>query len=1064
MMPPDAVIRERALATSESFLVQAPAGSGKTELLTQRFLALLGTVETPESIVAITFTRKATGEMRGRIAGALDRARGPEPAEAHQKRTWTLARAALQRNEELQWGLLENPGRLRIMTIDSLCASLNAQMPWMSRMGGHLAPAEDPEALHHEAALRTLAMLESDSPFRPLLERLLLHLDNNLPRAAELLMRMLGRRDQWLRHIAGGLDRERLEASLRAISTQALHRLRPRVPFAAWDLLRYAGRDVEDAEELERFLALADFLLTKDGSPRRKVTKNEGFPPGDPRKAEMEALCRRIDDEFAAELHAVRGLPPPAYTDRQWAIIEALAAVLQLGVAQLRLLFQERRTIDFVELTLSAIGALGTDEEPTPLAFALDFRLQHLLLDEFQDTSISKMLLLERLTADWTPGDGRTVFAVGDPMQSIYSFQEADVSLFERCRRQGLGRLPLEFLQLTANFRSSSNLIDWFNATFPGVMAAGENAATGAVPYSPSTAQKGPLDGEPVACHAVARDREPALVADLIERAEGKVAVLVRRRVDAHGIVAELKRRGVPFQAVEMDPLAERSIIQDLRALTRALLHPADRVAWLSVLRAPWCGLELAALEAIAGAEVIPDALRTLPSERLARVAEVLERALGERRRRSLRRQVEETWRALGGPACLRDEAEREDARTYFGLLDTLDEAGDLPDFAALDEALGRLNAAPDPLAPDRVQIMTMHKAKGLEFDNVILPGLANKARSGDGALLRWAELEDLVVGCVRETGGDHDRVYQYLGALERDKEYHEAGRLLYVAATRAKKRLHLVGGEAVKGSFLARLAHAVGDAFAAPPARPEEAPAAAVAPGVPLRRVPDGWTAPPAPAPLDWSVAADVFVEEEEPIAFDWSGQTLRDVGTVVHHVLQQIAQQGVEAWSEERVEDRRPAIRAQLQTVGVPRAELDGAVERTVAALRQTLGSERGRWVLAAHEEAVSEWELNGVFGDRILHRKLDRTFVAGGVRWIIDYKTGAHEGSGAEAFLDNERERYRGQLETYAELVSRLDGRPVRLGLYFPLMDGWREWAWEPAVSGARREESATGRAGD
>jgi ATP-dependent helicase/nuclease subunit A len=133
-------------------------------------------------------------------------------------------------------------------------------------------------------------------------------------------------------------------------------------------------------------------------------------------------------------------------------------------------------------------------------------------------------------------------------------------------------------------------------------------------------------------------------------------------------------------------------------------------------------------------------------------------------------------------------------------------------------------------------------------------------------------------------------------------------------------------------------------------------------------------------------------------------------------------------------------------------------------MAALRQSLVSERGRWVLAAHEEAVSEWELNGVFGDRILHRKLDRTFVADGVRWIIDYKTGAHEGSGVEAFLDNERERYRAQLETYAELVSRLDPRPVRLGLYFPLMDGWREWEWERAASGARRGESATGPAGD
>jgi ATP-dependent exoDNAse (exonuclease V) beta subunit len=492
-----------------------------------------------------------------------------------------------------------------------------------------------------------------------------------------------------------------------------------------------------------------------------------------------------------------------------------------------------------------------------------------------------------------------------------------------------------------------------------------------------------------------------------------------------------------------MEPLAKRSIIQDLRALTRALLHRADRVAWLSVLRAPWCGLELAELMVLAKSEVIPDALRTLPSERLSRVSGVLTRALGERRRQSLRRYVEETWRALGGPACLRDDAEREDARAYFALLDTIDEAGDLPDFKVLDDALRRLNAAIDPLAPERVQIMTMHKAKGLQFENVILPGLGKSGRKNDPPLLRWAELDDLVIGCVRETGGDHDRVYAYLGTLEQRKQDHENGRLLYVAATRTEKRLHLVGGKPVKGSFLARLAHAVGDAFAQPAETAEPPAASAATPGVPLRRVPADWVAPAPPEAIAWAAPAAAVGEDEELIAFDWSGQTLRDVGTVVHRVLQRIAQQGLEEWPEGRVVDRLPAIRAQLQEVGVPRAELDGAARRAVAALRQALSSERGRWVLSAHEEAVSEWELSGILRGRILHRKLDRTFVADGVRWIIDYKTGTHEGSGLEEFLDNERERYRQQMEAYAELVTQLDARPVRLGLYFPLINGWREW---------------------
>jgi ATP-dependent exoDNAse (exonuclease V) beta subunit len=1038
MTAPDAGVRERALDIGESFLVQAPAGSGKTELLTQRFLALLGVVETPEAIVAITFTRKAAGEMRSRISGALTRAAGPEPEEDHARRTYGLARVVLERDAALGWGLLENPSRLRVMTIDSLCASLTGQMPWMSRMGGQPAMADDPDVLHSEAALRTLGMLEEETPYRPLLERLLLHLDNQLPRAAELLMQMLARRDQWLRHVAGGLDREELEGSLRAIGEAALQRIRHRVPFNAWELMRHAGRNVEELEELARAQALADFLLTQDGAPRRRITVREGFPPKDGRKPEMESLCAHLDPEFAADLHAVRGVPAGAYSEKQWAIIEALAGVLQLAVAQLRMVFQERRVTDFVELTLSATRALGTDAEPTPLAYALDFRMQHLLLDEFQDTSRSKLQLLERLVGDWAPGDGRTVFAVGDPMQSIYSFQEADVSLFAECREQGLGRVRLTPLTLRSNFRSSRNLVEWFNDTFPGVLAPRDDPGRGAVAYSPSQAQRGEEAGAAVECHGVAPQEEPGAVADVVERAEGRVAILVRRRADAHGIVSELKRRGIAFQAVEMDPLAERAIVQDLKALTRALLHPADRLAWLSVLRAPWCGLTLGELAAFAGAPVIADGIAWAETPRLERVARVLAGALAEGRRRSLRRHVEETWRALGGPACLRGIAEAEDARTYFQLLDTLDVAGDLPDFGALDEALAKLTAAADPAAPDRIQLMTMHKSKGLEFDTVILPGLSNRPRTGNSALLRWEESDGLVVGCIRETGANRDPVYDYLGAVEREKANQEAGRLLYVAATRAKRRLHLFGGEAVAGSLLARLWHAVGDHFPAVAAEREEETAPVR--GVPLRRVPEGFVTPAAGPALSWPVA-ERRVDEVE----DYAGaeETPRLVGTVVHRVLQCIAVQGLTAWTEERVADRRPALRAQLAAMGVPRAELEAAVERAVDALCQTLASERGRWLLADHAEAANEWEISGVFGDAIYSSRLDRTFVAEGVRWIVDYKTG------------EDRMKYRQQLEQYAELLARLDSRPIRLGLFFPLTGAWEEWeaapAWRAGIAG-------------
>ncbi len=154
--------RLKALDHTRSYIVQAPAGSGKTELLIQRFLTLLARVDQPEAVVAITFTRKAAAEMRHRIIAALQRAAGPPPAADHEKHTWTLAKDALARNNRLNWRLAEHPARLRIQTIDSLCALLVRQMPWVSRMGAALQPVDDAGYLYRRAARQTVAMLDSE--------------------------------------------------------------------------------------------------------------------------------------------------------------------------------------------------------------------------------------------------------------------------------------------------------------------------------------------------------------------------------------------------------------------------------------------------------------------------------------------------------------------------------------------------------------------------------------------------------------------------------------------------------------------------------------------------------------------------------------------------------------------------------------------------------------------------------------------------------------------------------------------------------------------------------------
>ena len=175
--------RRRALDHSQSFIVQAPAGSGKTELLIQRFLTLLSLSDQPESIVAITFTRKAAAQMRHRVIGALQNASEPMPETEHEHFTWKLARAALARNDTFNWRLIENPGRLRIQTIDSLCATFVRQMPWVSRLGAPPHPEDNAAHLYRQAATGTLQML--DSPRTPdvvaeALSKLLSHLGQQL--------------------------------------------------------------------------------------------------------------------------------------------------------------------------------------------------------------------------------------------------------------------------------------------------------------------------------------------------------------------------------------------------------------------------------------------------------------------------------------------------------------------------------------------------------------------------------------------------------------------------------------------------------------------------------------------------------------------------------------------------------------------------------------------------------------------------------------------------------------------------------------------------------------------
>ena len=1109
----DRLARERALNLA-SFIVEAPAGAGKTELLAQRTLRLLAVVRHPEEVLALTFTNKAATEMRDRILGSLERAaRGEVPTQPHKRLTCDLALAVLAHDAAQGWSLLQHPGRLRITTLDALCASLARQMPYLSRFGNQPGVTGDAEAHYATAARRTLEMVEQSDADGEVVAAALAFMANDSGRLERLLVSMLGKRDQWLPHAMrlGGADlRDEVEAGFALLLGRDLaavaalldaDRQRALLPLARFAAANASGvldplcdrmmPLTADHGDLPAWRALAKLLLTDTGTLRKSVDKRIGFP-ADTAFGEQKAAMKALLDDLAGvtglaeALQAVREAPLPEFGEDSWFTVSVFTRLLRLAAGQLWLAFQEAGEVDFIEIASRASLALGDDENPTDLAQALDYRIQHLLVDEFQDTSPGQVELLARLTRGWQADDGRTLFVVGDPMQSIYRFRKADVGLFLDVRERGIGDIRLEHLRLFRNNRSHPAVVDWVNQAFPSIFPAADDTALGAVRYAPSAATREVVVDSGVLIHPVLADGsngaeadEAVLVRQLIETAraidpQGRVAVLVRARKHLDALVAEIRRAApaLRFQAVEIEALADRQHIQDLLSLFHALQHRADRVHWLAMLRAPWCGLTLADLHALVAGnktatvwELIhePDRLAALSvdgRQRLAHVAGVLALAFAERGRQSPRRWLEAVWLMLGGPQCLETPAGLADVQAFFVLLDELAASRRL-DAETLATRVAELFAPPDPLAGEAVQMMTVHKAKGLEFETVIVPGLHRETGGNESPMLLWDEVTDddgrdyLLVAPMPAKGGDDSgseepSLYDALRRLEAARSAHEDERLLYVAATRAIRRLHLVGvarldadkDGGVKppaaGTLLRRLWPGLADTVFA------EAAARVGAAGGEVSTTDSGIDpasfAPPllrlraAQVPAALQVLPDLPRPAENPPAAEALPETLTleaSVGTLLHRCLELLAARDLSTWDTDRITAQLPAYTRWLRQHGHGEAAAAQGATVVVAALQTTLASPAGRWLLAAHDDDGAEQAWSSRDGASAVNHVIDRIFVADGERWIIDYKTVREP----PAQLPARAEAFRPQLERYAALFAD-DPTPLRLAIFFPV----------------------------
>jgi ATP-dependent helicase/nuclease subunit A len=1126
--------RAEAVDPARSFIVQAPAGSGKTGLLVLRLLGLLGRVERPEAILAITFTRKAQAEMRHRVIQALTEAAEGTPladdAQPFEHERRRRAVAALERSQARGWELLAQPERIGILTIDAFNSKLVHRLPITSGIGVAPQAREDATGLFDDALREVLRQLEDDNGVvADAIERVLGQLDNDPQRLERLLRTQLAGRDRWQRHLDVLADTDSLQAALGEEVSLRLAELRERLPegFEAglmpmlhWALAHPPPSPAKaathaamlgpissctalpgsDPGEVAAWQGIAWLLLAEKGTPRGRLDVNNGFPTAPSKELEADYKARKQQamawieatlgesPELAEAIHAVRKLPPAGYSPLQADALLALGTLLRATLQSLAVASVARGELDFPALASGALAALGPEDAPTDLGLALDARLEHILLDEFQDTSPSQVNLLTRLVAGWQPGDGRTLFLVGDPMQSIYGFRDAEVGLFLKTWHQArIGEVPLERRVLRRNFRSRAGIVDWVNRSFDGLMPSEPDLLRGRIAYSASLpAARDRDEAATVAVHP-ARDRqeEAAQAVELVRAVRARhpsatIALLGRTRSQLVPALMALNEAGMPVQGVGLETLGSQPVVRDILALARALAHPGDRLAWLSILRAPWCGLDLQALEVLAGGDgpgILQDRIRQQAlharlaagmRERLERCLPVLEQACVARATTPLAARVERCWVGLGGPLCLTGEVDRRAAWQCLRLMAAHTEET----LEAFATELERTQLEVPPGASAGLQAMTMHKAKGLEFDVVLLLGLGGKPRQSDRPLLelelrmRPGGDDSLLLAPIAPYATRGEPIADFLAFIHKEGEREEELRLLYVAATRARRELHLLATaawrsskdkgerwEPASGSLLQRLWPVLGGHWKElPPPPGQDGDEDSGGAGIDLRplvRLPLGWRWPVLPADLEapGGLAAEPDAEIAEAIAeapeYAWAGRAARAIGSTVHATLQVIAEDGLSAWDEARVVSARDQWRAQLAVLGLGGEELQTATDKVAQAIARTLGDARGRWCLSPHEEARSEWSLGGVLDGEVVHRIIDRWLVVDGEVWIVDFKTSSHEGGGLEAFLDNEVERYRSQLEGYARLLATFDPRPIQLGLYFPLLGGWRSW---------------------
>ena len=1060
---------DNAPDTSRSVHLSASAGSGKTRALKERYLALLDLLDRNglgiDQAVAITFTEKAAAEIKERVLGDLPEA---------------MLRKIIRGKQDL-----------RISTIHSFCMSLLKRYPLEAGLPPDFGVLDTRDQAYQvrRSIEDTLEEADRDARLMEPLREL----------SADGLVEVLGSffslrsRLQRLEIDAGGP-----EGLLEAVRSgtgvdQALAEMAEIAAGRQWrsTLLRMAEiidqqgdlgadskgpthRRLAEARDIDAAARITELLvpvyLTNEGTPRKKpFIAKKSFQGGN--RAEYEEAYAAMQDQIGR------------FRDRSSRVRAGREAVSLLAlflIAEEKYLHAKLRQglLDFDDLEIFAYRLLRGAGAPDIL-YWLDRKILHFLVDEFQDTSDIQWAVLDRLTEEIFAGQGAdkplppTLFIVGDAKQSIYRFREANYRLIDGIRERMEANLApgsRDIRTLDRNYRSVPAVIEtvnsvftalWGNAYAPsGMERAGRHGSVALLEVLPGTGE----DGGPSEADVLAREinrliSSGAAIGDR-SAGEGKerpagfgdCAVLIQSRTRLKEYEAALRRGSIPFRVVGGIGFYEEDEVQAVINVLGFLWNRDDRLALAAALRSRLFGLPeqdlldlfTAGRDALAALKELRPAAwmllhgwgRYAGTEPLAGLIHRVIRDTG-----AYIRFGRANPQALYNLDKLLDTAREFDRRGYTTLQDFVEWVRNIRE-SEQREAAADMNL---PGFEGAVSIMTVHKAKGLEFPIVFLPGMNQPPRSVTQGPPVIVESDGGVRLAVRDK---RSPVYAELWERERQELLQEHQRLLYVAMTRARDHLVMIGtltadGEArIKQNtwleFFRRAipvtasaelaapsvlvsAHPGWDVRSAagqtggPPAGAQEGlrPAAGIDPDLVLGNLAP---VPPSEA-LEWKKATDFLGEVQERLSELTGAKPPAPVssltrGSILHRCLEEHARTGAadvgsilqEFSDAQELEDG-------------PRARF---AEEITAVLRSLVGNEELAWIFRPQPSAWSELPFLCRTGSEVVSGIIDRVVIREKRGYVIDYKAIAFTGDDSlQALMDH----YRPQVRIYCEAAREL-----------------------------------------